>query len=58
MSSFDAEISKMESGAFINGRLTHLSEVNYHNGDKFKGNFKEGRPNGLGSMSYNNSLPG
>ena len=33
-------------GSFINGRLYHLGIVNYLNGDKFKGNFKDGRPCG------------
>lgn len=57
-SSFDTEMAKIESGAFLGGRLNFLTEVNYHNGDKYRGNFKDGRPNGMGTMWYNYSLPG
>lgn len=32
--------------------------VNYKNGDKYQGSFKDGRPNGLGTMTYIGSLPG
>ena len=45
------------AGAFLNGRLYWLSVVNYKNGDKYKGCFKDGRACGEGSMSYNYSLP-
>ena len=38
--------------------VNSLSEVNYKNGDKFRGMFKDGRPNGSGIMKYNYSLPG
>lgn len=31
--------------------------VNYKNGDKFHGSFKDGRANGYGLMKYNYSLP-
>lgn len=37
---------------------TRLTEVNYKNGDKFRGTFKDGRPNGHGTIKYNYSLPG
>jgi len=45
-------------GSFLNGRLYWLSEVNYKNGDKFRGMFKDGRANGYGQIKYNYSLPG
>ena len=48
----------MEAGAFVNARLNNLTEVNYHNGDKYRGNFKDGRVNGMGTMNYNYSIPG
>ena len=32
-----------QPGAFLNGRLYWLSVVNYKNGDKYKGCFKDGR---------------
>ena len=35
-----------------------LTEVNYKNGDKFRGTFKDGRANGFGTIKYNYSLPG
>ena len=31
--------------------------MNYKNGDKFRGTFKDGRANGFGSIKYNYSLP-
>ena len=34
-----------------------LTEVNYKNGDKYNGTFKDGRANGHGVMKYNYSLP-
>jgi len=39
-------------------RMNRLSEVNYKNGDKFRGSFKDGRANGFGVMKYNYSLMG
>lgn len=38
-------------------RLYSLGEVNYKNGDKFAGNFKDGRPCGKGEMIYKFSIP-
>ena len=38
--------------------VCRLSEVNYKNGDKFRGTFKDGRANGYGTIKYNYSLPG
>ena len=35
-----------------------LGVINYKNGDKFRGNFNDGRPCGWGVMKYNYSLPG
>ena len=35
-----------------------LTEVNYKNGDKFRGSFKDGRANGYGVLKYNYSLLG
>ena len=35
-----------------------MSEVNYKNGDKLRGTFKDGRANGYGVLKYNYSLPG
>ena len=32
--------------------------INFKNGDKFRGTFKDGRPSGFGVMKYNYSLPG
>lgn len=32
--------------------------MNYKNGDKFRGQFKDGRANGYGTLKYNYSLPG
>jgi len=47
----------VQPGAFLNGRLYWLSVVNYKNGDKYKGCFKDGRACGSGIMKYNYSLP-
>jgi len=35
-----------------------LGVINFKNGDKFRGSFKDGRPCGYGTMKYNYSLPG
>ena len=48
----------MTPGAFINGKLYHLGVINFKNGDKFRGMFKDGRPCGYGVMKYAYSLPG
>ena len=40
-------------GNFSNGRLYGETQVNYKNGDKFRGSFKDGRANGFGVMKYN-----
>lgn len=32
--------------------------VNYKNGDKYRGSFKDGRPCGFGTMKYLYSIPG
>ena len=54
----DASDFTNKHGSFINGKLFHLGIVNYFNGDKYKGNFKDGRPCGQGTMTYTYSLPG
>lgn len=35
-----------------------LGVINFKNGDKYRGDFKDGRPNGYGTMKYVYSLPG
>ena len=35
-----------------------LGVINYKNGDKFRGSFKDGRPCGYGTMKYMYSLKG
>lgn len=45
-------------GSFTNGKLYNLGVINFKNGDKFRGSFKDGRPCGYGTMKYNYSLPG
>lgn len=32
--------------------------INFKNGDKYRGSFKDGRPCGFGNMKYNYSIPG
>ena len=54
----EPEDDGIKPGTFDHGRLNELSEVNYKNGDKFRGAFKDGRANGFGVMKYNYSLPG
>ena len=44
-------------GSFYNGRMYWLTEVSYKNGDRYRGCFKDGRPNGVGTMKYSYSLP-
>ena len=46
------------SKCFISLFNTSLGVINYKNGDKFRGSFKDGRPCGYGTMKYNYSLPG
>lgn len=48
----------LKPGSFEKGRLKGLTEVNYKNGDKFRGSFKDGRANGYGVLKYNYSLLG
>ena len=43
----------MMPGNFSNGRLYGETQVNYKNGDKFRGSYKDGRANGHGVMKYN-----
>jgi len=52
------ETSVFQPGSFTNGKLYHLGVINFKNGDKFRGSFKDGRPCGYGTMKYNYSLPG
>ena len=40
-------------GNFSNGRLYGETQVNYKNGDKFRGSYKDGRANAHGVMKYN-----
>ena len=53
----DDPADNVQPGAFYNGRLYWLTVVNYKNGDKFHGSFKDGRANGYGLLKYNYSLP-
>ena len=47
---------------YISKYLTYdnfsLGSINFKNGDKFRGQFKDGRPCGHGVMKYGRSLPG
>lgn len=43
---------------FFGHFVCSLGVINYKNGDKFRGQFKDGRPCGFGTMKYNYSLPG
>jgi hypothetical protein len=45
-------------GSFTNGKLYHRGVINFKNGDKFRGVFKDGRPCGFGIMKYIYSLLG
>ena len=38
--------------------MSSLGLINFKNGDKFKGQFKDGRPCGNGQIKYGRSLPG
>lgn len=44
------------SGKFINGALTDKAEIDFKNGDNFKGMFMGGKPHGFGEMYYKNSV--
>ena len=43
-------------GCIMNARLQKTCSVQFTNGDKFFGTYKDGRPNGYGEMYYKNSL--
>lgn len=45
------------SGSFERGRLQSSVNVSLNNGDKFIGNYKDGRPSGLGQMEFNHTIP-
>ena len=45
------------SGAFTRGRLQSSAKVSFSNGDKFSGNYVDGKPTGLGIVDYNYSIP-
>ena len=45
-----------DCGSIQHSRLQNMCSVMFVNGDKFKGIFKDGRPNGEGIMFYKNSL--
>lgn len=45
-----------DTGCIINGRLQNLCSIQFSNGDKFKGIFKDGYPNGNGEMIYKQSI--
>ncbi len=45
-------------GSFRDGKLINLGICNFKNGDKFRGNFKDGRFCGFGTLKYAYSLPG
>ena len=45
------------SGCLLGCRLQGKCSIEFENGNKFIGIFKDGRPNGLGEMSYKNSIP-
>jgi len=43
-------------GKILNGRLQNQCSISFYNGDKFIGIFKDGRPNGKGTITYKNSV--
>jgi len=44
--------TKNDLGVFKEGRLNQKCKVKYRNGDKFKGEFKDGKQAGMGEMNY------
>jgi hypothetical protein len=54
----EAKTKGPHSGSFTNGKLYHQGKVTYKTGDKYEGEFKDGRPCGKGKMKYVGSLPG
>lgn len=49
---------KFIPGSFRDGKLINLGICNFKNGDKYRGNFKDGRFCGFGTLKYQYSLPG
>lgn len=47
-----------DAGSFTNGKLYNRGTITFHNGDKYRGSFKDGRPCGHGELKYTRSLPG
>lgn len=47
---------EQRAGSIQNGRLQGKSVVNFTNGDYFVGEFRDGRPNGYGELSYKHSV--
>lgn len=45
-----------DGGCIVNCRLQNLCSVQFNNGEKFKGIYKDGRPNGKGEVFYKNSI--
>ena len=41
-----------------NGRLYDMGKIKYHNDDKFKGYFNDGRPSKQGELRYMLSIVG
>ena len=41
----------------MHGRLRYRCSISFKNGDKFLGNFTDGRPSGYGEVYYKHSLP-
>lgn len=46
------------SSKLIYNNCFSLGLINYKNGDKYRGQFKDGRPCGFGTLKYLNSLIG
>lgn len=44
------------SGQFVNGKLFNKTRVIFKNGDEYRGNFKDGRPSGFGTITYNGTI--
>jgi hypothetical protein len=47
-----------ETGAVRNGRLFDMGKVKYHNDDRYKGYFNDGRPSRHGELKYHLSIEG